>query len=88
MKKGTTRKLFDHFFDNHTDEVIPAMCDFFENDGIASGKRVNFQNEYEESLFMEWIAFDYRLQNGKKLIKDFIAENPFKLSAKELSMGI
>lgn len=86
MKKGTTHKLFDHFFDNHTNEVIPAMCEFFDNNDIASKRRLNFQNEYEEGLFMEWVAFDHRLQNGKTLIEDFIAKNPLKLNAKELTV--
>lgn len=84
MKKGTMSNLFNHFFKNHTNEVTSAMHEFFENNDIGPGAKFDFQDQREEGFFMEWVAFDYRLRNGKKLIEDFISENPLKLSVTEL----
>lgn len=86
MKKGTIHNLFKHFFTNHQDELIPAMAEFFDDKSIGPGTDLRLQNEQEEGLFMEWIAFDFRLRNGQKLIEDFIATNPFKLSTEALTV--
>lgn len=86
MKKATIHKLFDHFYKNHIDEVLTAICEFFEISRMDAGEKLEFDNDYEEGLFMEWIAYDYRLKNGRKLIDDFIVENPLKLSKKALEV--
>ncbi|MEI6498533.1 MAG: hypothetical protein WCO23_01075 [bacterium] len=79
MKKGTISKLLDYFFNNHKDEVSLAMQEFFGKSQILNGK-IELKDEREQGLFMEWVTFDYRLKNGKKLIDDFITENPLNLS--------
>ncbi|MCX6809304.1 MAG: hypothetical protein NTZ65_00935 [Candidatus Berkelbacteria bacterium] len=84
MQKGTVKKLIEYFFKNHSHEMIFAMRDFFGENNIGPGGNINIQNNQEEGLFMEWIVFDYRFQNGKGLLDNFISENPLDMSKSEL----
>ena len=82
---GCVSKLLDYFFDVYSDEFICAFEQFFEDKSrIGPNKEIVIKNEIEEDLLMEWLIFDYRLKNGRKLIESFVAENPLKLSKKEL----
>ena len=86
MQKGTIHKLLDYFFQSHSDEMIFAMRDFFEDDSIGPGGKLNIQNDQEEGLFMEWITFDYRFRDGRSLLENFISENPLNMAKKELQV--
>lgn len=86
MEKGMIQKILKYFFENHSEEVLPAMKEFFNDDKIDRGGSLNIQNDREESLFMEWITFDYRLKNGSSLIDNFISKNPLGMSKNELKI--
>ena len=85
MKKGTISKLHEYFFKNHQADAAIAIREFFQSEKADYDREVTITDR-EDSLFMEWITFDYVLQNGKKLIDNFISENPLKLSVQELEV--
>lgn len=85
MKKGTISKLHDYFFKNYQADAAIAIREFFQSEKADYDREVTITDR-EDSLFMEWITFDYVLQNGKKLIDNFISENPLKLSVQELKV--
>ncbi len=86
MKKGTILKLHEYFFTNHKDEVPRAMKQFFKDDFTGPGGKLNINDDREESLFLEWLTFDYKMQNDRKLMENFIIENPYHLSKQELQV--
>lgn len=86
MQKGTIRKVIDYFFQYHSGEMTFAMREFFDDQDIRPGGKLNIQDDREEDLFMEWLTFDYRLKNGKKLIEDFISINPHKMTKADLQI--
>jgi len=82
---GSVARLLDHFFASYSEEFLNAFEQFFEDKSrIGPNKEIVIRNEMEEDLLMEWLVFDYRLMNGRKIIEDFIAKNPLKLNKKEL----
>lgn len=91
MEKGTVKKLISYFFETHKEDALPAMREFFEDKKLGPGANLTIHDDREEGLFMEWIVFDYRLQNGRKLIEDYLFINDLsridRLSYENLQMN-
>jgi hypothetical protein len=86
--EGTTTALLNYFFDTYgKDEFKRALGQFFEGENrLGPSDEIVIKNEMEEDLLMEYLVFDHRLNNGKKLLEDFVAKNPLKLKSKQLEV--
>jgi len=58
------------------------MYEFFDGQFDQNGQ-ISFKDEEEEAQLMDWIIYDYKFANGKKLIENYIDDNADKLSPKE-----
>lgn len=77
-------KLFDYFFSQDRSEIERAIREFFGSENLGPNGEIMMENDEEEALFMDWITFDLRLKNGRKLIENYLSEKRNKLSQDEV----
>jgi hypothetical protein len=76
-------RLLDFFFSDDA-EIQRAISEYADGKLDRYG-RLEFYNEQDEDLFMDWIVFDYHFPNGKKLIENFLEAKEKELSKAERS---
>ena len=86
LPKGSITKVYNYYFtaSRYHDEVLRAMREFFDRPDLDRGGSLK-TNEKSEGLFNEWFLYDFVLKNGKTTLADFVAENPLRLSADEMT---
>lgn len=70
---------------NYRREMERATREFFGVESIDEFEKLKI-HEQEMSYFNEWLVFDFALENGLNLLKDFCHHNPLKLSPTELKV--
>lgn len=85
LKKGTISKVREYYLEQDETIFLDAMREFFDRPDLRSGNEME-TTQGEENLFIEWLFFDYKLKNGKTMLKDFYESNPFGLSKNDLSI--
>ncbi len=85
MEKGTVSKVLEYYFGNEKfiDEINRAKGEFFD---FEDGSAISNIDDSVIPYFNEWIAFDFKLKNGKSLIEDFYDKNPYNLSIDKLQV--
>ena len=85
MKKSIIPRIITAYQDDaYRWEIHRAMMDFFDEtnkDAIAQQLK---ENPDVEGWFNEWLIYDFRLENGKTILEDFVERNPLQLSDAEL----
>lgn len=85
LKKGTISGVREYYLEHDKTIFLDALREFFDRPDLDSGNELETTQE-EENLFTEWLFFDYKLKNGKTMLKEFYDSNPFDLSKKDLSI--
>jgi hypothetical protein len=85
MQQGTIEKIISYYLESEKfqNEIERAKKEFFNSskDGII----ISIDEKYEP-YFMEWLIFDFRLQNGKSLVEDYYHRNPRKRPLYEMQV--
>jgi len=76
MRPGLIRKVLDFHEDYYRLDCRVAFNSFF-------GKRKDLVDEHE-GLFLEWLAFDFRLAMGKTFLENFLEKKSEELSSAEI----
>lgn len=76
-------QLIDYLF-SKPEEIERAIREY-TNIGVNSNREIRFFDENDEDLLADWSVFNFRMQNGRSVLENFIKENPKKLSKKELA---
>lgn len=83
MKADTIGKIFSYYLNNEefSSEIERAKNEFFD---IKRGNFLITVDSKYMPLFMEYLAFDFKLKNGQSLIEHYYSKNPQKLPAYKL----
>lgn len=87
LPKGSVSKVYEYYFTTprYHDEVLRAMREFFDRPDLGRGGSLE-TDEKSEGLFNEWFLYDFVLANRKTILADFVAENPLRFSATEMTL--
>lgn len=85
MRPNTIPRLLDYYFKNEefAEEIRRARNYFF------GGKKNREEIEINEDIaghFNEWLVYDFALENGKNLLRDFCDRNPCNLQEGDLKI--
>lgn len=87
MEKGTIQRLLTYYLSHpeFKDDTLRALRSFFHRPSLSAGDTIETSEEDKE-LFNEWLAFDFKLKNGKTLLADFCQRNPYNLTSAQLQI--
>jgi len=83
LKNGEIPKMLAHYFGNsalYAGELERATKEFFDESVLPPSE------ELTQGLFSEWFLHVFRLKNGDRVIDDFCARNPLRLSREDLKV--
>ena len=88
LPKGSITKVYEHYFTSPTyeSEVMRALREFFNRPDLDKGDRLDVGDEKSEGFFKEWFLYDFKTKDGRTILEDFVARNPLRLTASEMSL--
>lgn len=87
MGKGVIDQLLKYYLSDprFKNDILRSLREFFDRPDLKPNNEIPLElTDEDEPLLNEWLLFDFKLSNGKTLLEDFVARNPYKLSPKEL----
>lgn len=87
MKKGIIPRVIAAYKnDSYRWEIHRAMMDFFDGADKSEIAQMMDDQPDVEGWFNEWLIYDFRLENGRTILEDFIERNPLELPDEELDV--
>lgn len=77
IQRGVISKVRQYYIDSveYSDEIFRAVEEFLDKPDLEADGSI-YLGESKESLFNEWLTYDFRFSDGKSMLEKFYQENP------------